>query len=652
MKRTLLAALGIVLMLFSFASCSNDSGEPAFSGDPQNVADQLKPAVLVDEVLSGDTADGVEISYELVSNAGAKAIDGSYTLRITVRFISYSTDAGKITDGVLVYELKGVVSDGIFRADGSCTVRTDEELVVETADGNVAVTITDENAKITASATIGTDDKVMNVTAEVTVSDKIESTVDGEDVDVAPEPEPEPDPIPEGVAIGTKEELIAAVAKDGEYYLTADIPLDSQLNITASIVLDGQGKYAISRDTAGKSEAAVETDSIIQITADDVILKNLTIKGSSVDSDGWDNGEYGIKVYDADNVTFNGVTVTAVNAGIQVNGSNVTLEGVTTVTGNIFGGIEVSKGKAEELVASTLTINGSVKCADEDVPAIWIDIIEDGNNVTGNGAAALVSFVLADKNQTWFITNEQIGKDVDKRIIQIADSYYTNLASAVEYANDGDTIDILASIEGSGVVFAQDKFNADGLTIDLNGNTYTVVDPTVGSPGTETNAFQLLKGNKITFENGKLTTSATEAYIFLQNYCDLVLDNVIVEGSTITDYVASNNNGSLTMKNGTTLTNIMEDGYAFDVCCWPSGYPDGVTVRIDDDSVIINGKVEYGTFPVDGTGILLDDIQKNVLIVPNGYDDTIFLKNSTNFKLTWVVADEPGYKTIQVSEKN
>ena len=651
MKRTLLAALGIVLMLFSFASCSNDSGEPAFSGDPQNVADQLKPAVLVDEVLSGNTADGVEISYELVSNAGAKAIDGSYTLRITVRFISYSTDAGKITDGVLVYELKGVVSGGIFRADGSCTVRTAEKLVVETADGNVAVTITDENAKITASATIGADDKVTNVTATVTVSDKIESTVDGEDVDVAPEPEPEPDPTPEGIAIGTKEDLIVAAAKGGEYYLTADIPLDSQLNITASIVLDGQGKYAISRDTAGNSEAAEETDSIIQITADDVILKNLTIKGSSVDSDGWDYGEYGIKVYDADNVTFNGVTVTAVNAGIQVNGSNVTLEGVTTVTGNIFGGIEVSKGKAEGLVASILTINGSITCTDEDVPAVWIDIIKDGT-VTGNSYAELVSFVLADKNQKWFITNEQIGKDVDKRIIQIGDNYYTNLASAVEHANDGDTIDILASIEGSGVVFAQDKFNADGLIIDLNDNTYTVVDPTVGSPGTETNAFQLLKGNKITFENGKLTTSATEAYIFLQNYCDLVLDDVIVEGSSITEYVASNNNGSLTMKNGTTLTNMMENGYAFDVCCWPSDYPDGVIVRIDDDSVIINGKVEYGTYPANGAGILLDDIQKNVLIVPNGYEKTIDLKNSTNFNLTWVDAGESGYKTIQVSEKN
>ena len=64
---------------------------------------------------------------------------------------------------------------------------------------------------------------------------------------------------------------------------------------------------------------------------------------------------------------------------------------------------------------------------------------------------------------------------------------------------------------------------------------------------------------------------------------------MIVEGSSITEYVASNNNGSLTMKNGTTLTNKMENGYAFDVCCWPSGYPDGVTVRIDDNSVIING---------------------------------------------------------------
>ena len=40
----------------------------------------------------------------------------------------------------------------------------------------------------------------------------------------------------------------------------------------------------------------------------------------------------------------------------------------------------------------------------------------------------------------------------------------------------------------------------------MNGHTYTVSKPTVGSSGTETNGLQLLKGSTVTFKNGTLNS--------------------------------------------------------------------------------------------------------------------------------------------------
>ena len=47
-------------------------------------------------------------------------------------------------------------------------------------------------------------------------------------------------------------------------------------------------------------------------------------------------------------------------------------------------------------------------------------------------------------------------------------------------------------------------------------------DGTVGSSGTETNGFQLLKGSTVAFKNG--TINAGKAKIVIQNYADLTLD--------------------------------------------------------------------------------------------------------------------------------
>lgn len=135
----------------------------------------------------------------------------------------------------------------------------------------------------------------------------------------------------------------------------------------------------------------------------------------------------------------------------------------------------------------------------------------------------------------------------------------------------------------------------------MDGNTYTVTaPPTVGSKGTETNAFQMLMGSKVTFKNGtvKVASDSTAAILF-QNYCDFTLNDVTVDITECsnTGYAVSNNFGSLTVKGNTTI-NAGSTGVAFDL--WygmdkNGAYDEGVTVTFDSGFAgSVTGKIEYG----------------------------------------------------------
>lgn len=145
-------------------------------------------------------------------------------------------------------------------------------------------------------------------------------------------------------------------------------------------------------------------------------------------------------------------------------------------------------------------------------------------------------------------------------------------------------------ITGNGV-----KFNdGQNIVIDFNGKTYNV-DKTVGSAGTETNGFQLLKGSVVTLKNGAMTSDT--ALILLQNYCDLTLEDMILDetGKTQMDYVISNNFGN-TVITGDTQIIAPEGGVAFDVFYGLSEtYYDGVSVTFDENFTgRVEGTVEYG----------------------------------------------------------
>lgn len=133
------------------------------------------------------------------------------------------------------------------------------------------------------------------------------------------------------------------------------------------------------------------------------------------------------------------------------------------------------------------------------------------------------------------------------------------------------------------------------VNIDLNGHELTVGE-TVGSAGTETNGMQLLKGSTVHISNGTILPGVNSK-IMIQNYSDLTLEDVIVDGSGSDKvlYCLSNNFGNVTITGDTQL--IAPDGdAAFDVYYGlSSSYYDGVSVTFDDGFTgYVKGRVEYG----------------------------------------------------------
>lgn len=174
---------------------------------------------------------------------------------------------------------------------------------------------------------------------------------------------------------------------------------------------------------------------------------------------------------------------------------------------------------------------------------------------------------------------------------------------AVTNAKPGDTITLGQDIkEGVGAVFT-----GKTVTVDFGRHTYTGYSDSVGSKGTETQLFQLLKDSPaVTLKNGilNIATSPAESGEFkmiLQNYCDLTLDNMVVDGTKLLGdgtYTMSNNHGDITINNSTIIAK--EGGVALDAY-YSKDYADGVSVTVNNST--ITGKIEV---TVDGKEELQD----------------------------------------------
>ena len=221
------------------------------------------------------------------------------------------------------------------------------------------------------------------------------------------------------------------------------------------------------------------------------------------------------------------------------------------------------------------------------------------------------------------------GGDDCKHVAAIENTHYDSLQEAVTAAGTTkSTITLLRDASGNGVKVPSNR----NIIFDFAGWTYNIDGTTVGSTGTETNGFQLLKDSTIEFRNGTLTS--TKAIILIQNYSNLTLSDMNLDGSETNNYVLSNNFGNINITGNTSITAALGKT-AFDVYYWPAGgYGDGVSVTVDTTGTI-TGKIEYSS---DGTTTGKANVaEKATLVIKQGtIDGEISTKNLSSAGTTGI----------------
>ena len=179
------------------------------------------------------------------------------------------------------------------------------------------------------------------------------------------------------------------------------------------------------------------------------------------------------------------------------------------------------------------------------------------------------------------------------------------------------TIEVLKDSTGSGIGFGYNTFNQDTnvtsgnhpvtITIDFNNHTYTLNKPAVGSSGTTTNGFQLLKGSTVKFMDGKIDITAGNRSIYrmFQTYANLTLENMEIDGTNqyyYHDYLIAMNCGSNNIIGNTSIysnysTVKPASTVLVSVYDWASGGYHGANLTINTTGTI-NGVVSAGG---DGT---------------------------------------------------
>lgn len=219
---------------------------------------------------------------------------------------------------------------------------------------------------------------------------------------------------------------------------------------------------------------------------------------------------------------------------------------------------------------------------DEPSDLCW-DFSGDGND---NGISEMVTIgdkVWKNSKTTEAAEWEESESPVAYIIKNGVNKYYYSLQEAIKDVNGGEWIVLLRDIEDAeGVIIDERKI----VQIDFEGHTYTLNGPGVGSKGTETLGFQILSGYVVLIDgtincsednkNRKWTETSSEKGIamMIQNYADLALDQMTIDGTNIAHngnnvrYIVSNNSGHVNIVNTSIIA--PEGDIAFDVCKYGS----------------------------------------------------------------------------------
>lgn len=421
------------------------------------------------------------------------------------------------------------------------------------------------------------------------------------------------------------------------------------LNTKDAVVLVRRGAQLTVNDSSSNKQGSIDTNSnaailtAVKLTDSNdekgenasqpatLIVNGGTIKGSSY-------GICGNGTRHNTSITINGGNIEAADA---VDGTGIyhPQDGILTVNGGTISGhnsgIEIRAGKLEvkggtiKHTATTFkkaangngtTITGAAVAVSQHTTNKALNVTISGGELQGGDLYALYEEDLQDENASGISMKVNGGKLYGQVFSEncpacISGGTFSDLTSLEYLGTNKATVNIQLNGDKTNKGFKTQS--GQTVEINLNGHTLTLADPAVGSTGTETNSCQLLAGSKVTFKNGTVTSENDK--IMIQNYCELLLENVTIE-ATNAQYVISNNNESCTISNSTITAGSGK--CALDIFSF-STYK-GVTVTVNDGSTI-NGNVEFGGNNNQKNGKLIINggtFNGNLTVTESYYNDT------------------------------
>lgn len=278
-------------------------------------------------------------------------------------------------------------------------------------------------------------------------------------------------------------------------------------------------------------KAAVDTDTVTHITlAEDIelekaivsskeryvllITRPLTIDGaghtlSAPHTVGWES-DYIIQAFKTKGVVLKDIKLTGGDAGLLVNSSEVTLKGVVDVSGNEFGGIEVSHGENPSDYLN-LTIEGTLvnSTEHENAPTIWVENAGKWDTVVkGNNNVQFADEDITAKNQTYlFLTTATVYN-------------YEQLAAAVKNVN----VEVITLANDIELEEVKGKFVlVVGRPVTIDGAGHTLTGPNRATWKSDY-AIQVFKATDVIIKDIKLTGSDAA---LLVNSSEVTLEGVV-----------------------------------------------------------------------------------------------------------------------------